>query len=67
MFRFQPLPAMSVRVGPGSNGIETGRVRLGIYQCGVNIAARSDANYKAAETFAKRIADLDVERVSIVG
>ena len=65
-FRYRPLERVAVRVEAEARQLERDRVLRAAERCGVDVVV-SDGSLESAEAFADRLAELNVERVRLLG
>ena len=65
-FRYRPLERVAVRVEAEARQLERDRVLRAAERCGVDVVV-SDGSLESAEAFAARLAELNVERVRLLG
>jgi RHH-type proline utilization regulon transcriptional repressor/proline dehydrogenase/delta 1-pyrroline-5-carboxylate dehydrogenase len=63
-FRYRPLPAVMIRVGPGAVAREVERLRSGAELCGVEVVESSD---ESSATAIERAVEAGAERIRVVG
>ena len=66
LLRYRPLPRVGLRIGPGAGDAEVARVRAAAATCGVPLV-ESHHEQEDDATFARRLAELGVKRVRVVG
>lgn len=66
VLRYRSLPRVALRIGPGADEAAVARVRHAAATCGVPLV-ESQHDAESEESFAARLATLDVERVRVVG
>ncbi|MGF1597549.1 MAG: proline dehydrogenase family protein [Acidimicrobiales bacterium] len=66
VFRYRPLPAIAVRVGPRADPRAVRRVLAAAEVCGVTVVS-SEAGAESDAELMARVADAGIERVRVVG
>lgn len=66
VLRYRPLPRVGLRIGAGADGTAVERVRHAAATCGVPLV-ESHHDDEGDGAFAARLAELDVERVRVLG
>lgn len=65
--KYRPLERIAVRIGPNADSFEVDRVKAAIDRCGVPIVAWSSPEEEDADLFANKLADLNIERIRVIG
>ena len=65
-FRYRPLERVAVRFEDEARQVERDRVLRAAERCGVDVVV-SDSSLESAEAFADRLAELNVDRVHLLG